>query len=116
MIEISSIIQARVQTTVTLFSVRYPLRNTKIFGNSLAPNQSRYTKDLLTPEPKLEQIPSLAPNYVRTFFSLLDNLLKSSTHSEINGFYFDQLQTEIQPWMRDQVVKWMLEVSYYVIV
>lgn len=42
--------------------------------------------------------------------SLLDNLLKSSTHSEINGFYFDQLQTEIQPWMRDQVVKWMLEV------
>ena len=42
--------------------------------------------------------------------SLLDNLLKSSTHSEINGFYFQQLQTEIQPWMRDQVVKWMLEV------
>ena len=70
-------------------------------------NLLRNIKDLLD---------SLAPNQFRTFLSLLDNLLKSSTHSEINGFYFDQLQTEIQPWMRDQVVKWMLEVSYYVIV
>ena len=47
--------------------------------------------------------------------NLLINLLKGSENSKHNGAQMFLVQKEVEPWMRDQVVKWMLEVVYLVI-
>ena len=46
--------------------------------------------------------------------NLLINLLKGSENSKHNGAQMFLVQKEVEPWMRDQVVKWMLEVVYLV--
>ena len=42
--------------------------------------------------------------------NLLANLLIGADNCQQDGTRVFQVQKEVEPWMRDQVVKWMLEV------
>ena len=43
--------------------------------------------------------------------NLLANLLIGADNCQQDGTRVCQVQKEVEPWMRDQVVKWMLEVD-----
>lgn len=44
---------------------------------------------------------------------VLQNLLKAEDRYLPNPNYFSCLQNDIQPWMRDSVAHWMLEVFWF---
>jgi len=65
-----------------------------------------------TPHPEEQLILTrtlLDPNIER-HENLLSNLLKGAANSQTDNESLFSKQREVEPWMRDQVVKWMLEV------
>lgn len=78
------------------------------------------TEDEASPPPQ-HPLPELYHNRIKKAIDdpvllkddrVLHNLLAAEDRYLANPNYFSCVQTDIQPWMRDTVAHWMLEVSY----
>ena len=67
----------------------------------------------VNPQDTLILTRSLFDENIEKHPNLLVNLLKGEQYTQFNGLdTFETIQKEVEPWMRDQVVKWMLEVLF----
>lgn len=62
------------------------------------------------PEEQLILTSTLFDPNIEKHVNLLSNLLIGADNCQQDGTRVFQVQKEVEPWMRDQVVKWMLEV------
>ena len=63
------------------------------------------------PEEQLILTSTLFDPNIEKHVNLLSNLLVGADNCQQDGTRVLQVQKEVEPWMRDQVVKWMLEVN-----
>ena len=63
------------------------------------------------PEEQLILTSTLFDPNIEKHVNLLSNLLVGADNCQQDGTRVFQVQKEVEPWMRDQVVKWMLEVN-----